>query len=493
MPKGSGTIVRAIIAAIAIASMDASAVQVSVTDLCGNTLSAGGALTSVDQNGNLAITGATGNYVSLLGCGTQTPTVPACSLSASAATIAPGGSVAVYANCTSTPTSYAWTSPSDTPITPTGPSFTATFSNAGAYTYSVAASNASGQGSSSNQLTILVGDSNTKPICTVSFSPVILVQGNKSRLKAVCNPAPTSYSWTWGGPQPTGAGGELTFTSPGTFSYTVKGTTAQGTGPTASATVTVLGGVTVTHAFSPATVATGGTSTDVITLSNPNSVAATGVGFTDTHPTQIVNSTPVGASSTCGGTVTAADGGSSVALSGGSVPASGSCTIQLAVTGTTGGSTWSDSTGTISTANMGTTAGASATLTVLNPPIASVFFNPTSVATGSSSTLTLKATNPNTPNLTGVGITATYPSGLVNAATPNATSNCGGTISAPAGGTTLSVTGLNVSQNGPCSLTATVTSATAGGYTVTLPANSITSSSGISNTVPASATLTVGP
>ncbi len=41
--------------------------------------------------------------------------------------------------------------------------------------------------------------------------------------------------------------------------------------------------------------------------------------------------TPAGATTCAGGTVTAGNGGSTVVLSGGSIPASGSCTVTVTV------------------------------------------------------------------------------------------------------------------------------------------------------------------
>ena len=85
---------------------------------------------------------------------------------------------------------------------------------------------------------------------------------------------------------------------------------------------------TLGKAFSPATINAGGTSTLTITLSNPNATAASSASLTDTLPSGVV----AGArSTTCGGTVRPG-GASTVTLTGGSIPANGSCTVTASVT-----------------------------------------------------------------------------------------------------------------------------------------------------------------
>jgi uncharacterized repeat protein (TIGR01451 family) len=105
----------------------------------------------------------------------------------------------------------------------------------------------------------------------------------------------------------------------------------------ASATlqVSLLAAPTVTKSFAPASIEPGGTSTLTITLTNPNGSAITGVGFTDTYPAGLVNAAAPAAATTCApGTATAPPGpaGNSLALSGGTIPANGSCTVSATVT-----------------------------------------------------------------------------------------------------------------------------------------------------------------
>jgi hypothetical protein len=75
------------------------------------------------------------------------------------------------------------------------------------------------------------------------------------------------------------------------------------------------------------------------TITNPNNAAAlTGVGFTDALPAGLVVATPNGLTGSCGGgTFTAPAGSNSVTLSGATLAASASCTVQINVVGTVAG------------------------------------------------------------------------------------------------------------------------------------------------------------
>lgn len=95
---------------------------------------------------------------------------------------------------------------------------------------------------------------------------------------------------------------------------------------------------TVTMSFSPSVLgAPGATSVLTITLTNPASVPQRGAGFTLSYPANLVNAPAPAVNSTCGATATAAAGGGSVALSGGTIPAGGSCTVTVTVTSSTAG------------------------------------------------------------------------------------------------------------------------------------------------------------
>jgi uncharacterized repeat protein (TIGR01451 family)/fimbrial isopeptide formation D2 family protein len=156
-------------------------------------------------------------------------------------------------------------------------------------------------------------------------------------------------------------------------------TSAQGATNGASASATLIVGnaspVTVTNAFTPPVIAPGATSTLTITVVNsePGAIALTGVGLTDALPPNVVVAATPNASTTCtSGTVTAAAAGSTIVLSGASLPANASCTITVNVTGTVPGVyTTSTPPGAVSS-NQGATNAASnqASLTIVQPSLA---------------------------------------------------------------------------------------------------------------------------
>jgi len=105
-------------------------------------------------------------------------------------------------------------------------------------------------------------------------------------------------------------------------------------------------------------------------------------------------------------------------------------------------------------------------------PTLSKAFNPVSIIEGNASTLTFTFTNPNsTTILSGVAFTDTLPSGLV-INTPNGltTPTCstgtilGQSISAPAGGTTINMSGATLSAGASCSFAVSVLGNVAGQY-----------------------------
>jgi subtilisin family serine protease len=119
-------------------------------------------------------------------------------------------------------------------------------------------------------------------------------------------------------------------------------------------------------------------------------------------------------------------------------------------------------------------------------------FSPNSVTVGGTSTLTITFGNANASNATlSAALVDVFPSGVVVAATPNASTTCTNAALAINGGD-ASVTLPNAAQipSGGCTLHVDVTSATANAYTNTLAAGSLQTTSG-NNADPASAVLTV--
>ena len=115
--------------------------------------------------------------------------------------------------------------------------------------------------------------------------------------------------------------------------------------------------------FAPSSIVAGATSVLTVTLANANTQAITGAAFTDNYPSNLRNTATPGLTNSCGGTATAAANGTSLALSGGTIPAGGTCSLTAQVTSTVSGS-YVNSTGLVTTTNAGSGAAATATLTV---------------------------------------------------------------------------------------------------------------------------------
>lgn len=259
-------------------------------------------------------------------------------------------------------------------------------------------------------------------------------------------------------------------------------------------TLTVNARPTATKTFAPNTMAPGATSTITITLNNSNAVAITGAAFTDTYPANLVNATPVNGATTCGGVVTAANGGGSVALSGGTIPAGGSCTVTVEVTSGAPGSYMNTiPAGGITTTNAGSnTSDISGSLTVSNliAPAVTKSISPSPIAPSGVTTLSVAIANTNTVAMTGVTVTDTYPAGVTTAAVPNITqSNCGVVPTSAAGSVTL--TNGTIPAGLTCTFTIDITSSTPGTVTNTIPIGGVTTTNAGSNTAAASADLMV--
>ena len=244
-----------------------------------------------------------------------------------------------------------------------------------------------------------------------------------------------------------------------------------GVAAASSATLVVLSPPTVTKSFVPASVAVGSPAVLKITLANPNvGTAISGAAFNDTYPAGLVNTaTPLGAiggSAGCAGTVGAAANGTALTLTGGALPAGGSCDITVNVTSASAGS-YINSSGAVTTTNAGNGTASLATLTVAAPlpALAAVkSFAPASIGTNDSSVLTIRLTNPNASAVTGAAFTDAYPGSLVNTGAPAAAisgAGCSGSVTAAAGGASLVLTGANVPANASCDISVNVTSASA--------------------------------
>lgn len=208
------------------------------------------------------------------------------------------------------------------------------------------------------------------------------------------------------------AGGVATFTvkdtiAEGPITYTAFDTTDSiVVTQTAAVTFTRMVAPTVTKSFNPGTIADNGTSTLTITLANSNTAAINGVAFTDDYTLDTglggggpPTNTSTVLSNTCGGiNPTTVANGTTLDLSGGTIPASGSCSVSVRVTAnnTTASTSLSivNSTGAVTSSNATSGSAASATLTDIgvDPVKSTVVAVPTSVPADNSTLSTITVT-----------------------------------------------------------------------------------------------------
>lgn len=216
-------------------------------------------------------------------------------------------------------------------------------------------------------------------------------------------------------------------------------------------------GVTFSKSFSPATIGPGNVSTLTFTIESMNPDPVIDLAFTDTLPAALTLAAPSFLSNTCGGTLTAPEGGTTIALTGGAVGATSSCQITVDVTGTAIGSHQNDS-GNL-TSSVGTIAPAVATLTIAGDrPSFSKSFSPALVQLGETSRLTFTIDNTAVGSLVSfLSFSDNLPVGLEIAGPPNVSNTCNGTLTAPAGGGTISLLGGSVLANTDCTIGVDVT------------------------------------
>ena len=152
---------------------------------------------------------------------------PVCAPTASDTAPYVGDTVTLFANCNGNPTSYAWTGCSGS-----GQRCDVTSDASGTFTYSVAATNASGTGPPAS-IDIHWRALPAVPACSmvVTSNTTPPAVGSTALLAAACSNTPTSYNWSncsSAGPLCAAQSG-----SPGVQNYAVSGSNAGGTGPAA--------------------------------------------------------------------------------------------------------------------------------------------------------------------------------------------------------------------------------------------------------------------
>jgi CSLREA domain-containing protein len=232
-----------------------------------------------------------------------------------------------------------------------------------------------------------------KPVLTsaVAVNGTIIVDGSLNStasasytIELYANPPGTGdqgYQYIGAVGVTTDAGCNATFTSTVAFvppadGWTITATAIDGANNTsemsAPATIVELDAPAVSKQFNPTTVTAGSATQLTITLTNPNALAIIGTAFTDNYPAGLQNALIPNVTNSCGGIVAASPGGSTLMLTGGSIPANGSCSVTVSVVPANEGSFVNTlPAGAVTSANAPpSAAAASATLTASAAPAA---------------------------------------------------------------------------------------------------------------------------
>ncbi|MDE4175210.1 Calx-beta domain-containing protein [Phaeobacter sp. PT47_59] len=271
------------------------------------------------------------------------------------------------------------------------------------------------------------------------------------------------------------------------------------TGSDAKATVTVQSTAAPSFAksFSSTGIPQGGSSTltYVITNNDPNN-AISDLRFSDDLDAVLSGMTvSAGTGSDLCGAGSTVSGSSTLTLSGGTLAAGASCSIDLTVTLPSGAAlgSYTSTSSTLTKGGSYAAAAASASFTVEPAPTFDKAFAPTSVALGGTSTLTFTVDNSASAiAASALDFTDTLPAGLVVAPTPNASTTCtGGTLTATAGAGSIAYTGGTVAAGASCSVVVDTRALSVGSLANT--SGDLTSSSGNSGSASATLTATAAP
>jgi LPXTG-site transpeptidase (sortase) family protein len=234
----------------------------------------------------------------------------------------------------------------------------------------------------------------------------------------------------------------------------------------------------------------------------PGGMDLTNFAMIDNLPSGVTvsNSTPPVVTD-CGPTpplvLTAPSGATSISLTNGLIRAGQRCRIDVYVTSSAPGVY----TNTIPASNitnnedLAPTRSLTSTLRVAaagDPSIALVKgFDPLTVFGGSASTMSIQLINSGSIALTGIAFTDNMPNGMILADPVNFNvGTCGGVLGGVPGTGSFFFSGGSLPALGSCTLTLSATMTVNGNLTNIIPANGVTTSSGVSNPDPAEASLT---
>lgn len=157
--------------------------------------------------------------------------------------------------------------------------------------------------------------------------------------------------------------------------------------------------------------------------------------------------------------------------------------------------------------NYGATNGSSGSVSIVSPsdPIGTLpgatcvvdvskTITPAVVSVGTATRLELTIVNPNPLfTATTLSLVDSYPADLVNATVPNASNTCGGSVSAAAGATSVTLSGASLTAGSSCTVSVDVVANDQGSLTNTVDAGDASAALGgnvVTNLLPASATVT---
>jgi len=281
--------------------------------------------------------------------------------------------------------------------------------------------------------------------------------------------------------------------------------------------------IRVTKAFSPTSFVAGSTTTLTITLYNPTATPYTAVSVSDTLPGTVLTVVDGSAATTCGGSATTSLP-RTASLVGGTIPAGtaavpgtpgtpavpGTCTITVLVTAPAGASA-ATYTNTIPAGAL-TATGPTGPITSLSSASANVSvyragtgvtgskaFSPSTINPGGNSRLSITIAAPldtPAPGLTGLTVVDNLPLGItISNSSPATRTNCGAgsVLTAPLGGTTITLTNGTVTRPNSCVIGVSVTGNVANTYTNVITPADITSLEGRTLAGNLQATLTITP
>lgn len=285
--------------------------------------------------------------------------------------------------------------------------------------------------------------------------------------------------------------------------------------PSGQSSVNYLGAISLAKQFDGGETsnrAEGTASRLTLRLNNYSDQPLTSLTISDTFPVdgplaQLRVANPANGVSTCGGTLAAVPGETSVALNGGTVAARdsgsglpGSCEVQLDVVGPAGAY---DNTATASATQNnadGSTTNVQATddarLVYTGILEAGKSFSPSSAGNGGTATARVTLANSdNTRPLNGLSVYDPLPGGMRVATPANAYSSCGNSteVSAAPDATEVTLQGGSIPAGGTCDLVFDVVVEGESDWTNSIQPGEIQADGGIVNQAPVSATLAYEP